>query len=74
MSFRGDPEITHEYYIKSDNIVYKIYIVKEVNYVGYSGPANSRTVSISLFLVSLYLLCIILISVHLLEASRISCT
>lgn len=38
MSFRGDPEITCKYYIKSDNIVYKIYTAEGVNHMDYSGP------------------------------------
>lgn len=69
MSFRGDPDITHEYYIKSDNVEYKIYIAEGVNYMDYSGPEKQQNcLHFSFLECDSYLPCLILIFAHLLEA------
>lgn len=76
MSFRGDPEITHEYYIKSDITGHKIYLAEGVNHVDWLfWPCKTPKLSQFLFFQSdFYLLCAILILVRLLETVGMSYT
>lgn len=42
MSFRDDPGIIRDYYIKSDNVVCNTYVAGRVNYVDPSDPAKHQ--------------------------------